>query len=143
MKLDSRNPFAAWGFEQEVYTKTADNEWEETGMVTLNDTDQGFIPADIVNDDNAFVDMNDIQSSIEDSMDDWSERHATVDSIFSNNENMVPTLQINKRGIYGQDSYVTPQEAQDLSNNYDLNYYGIQYADLYTEGDSKGEIIAQ
>ena len=48
MKLDTRNPFAAWGFEQEVYGVEAD---EANGIIEYVEEDnKGFVNETVVDD---------------------------------------------------------------------------------------------
>lgn len=121
MKFDTRNPFAAWGFEQEVYTTDGADE-----TIKLDETNQGFIPSSTVSDKNAYVN-NAADITMSDS--DWSEQNAYDGSNFmSNDERMKPSAHNVKRVVIGEDM-LTLQE-DDLYNNKELNYYGIQHSDL-------------
>lgn len=132
MKFDTRNPFAAWGFEQEVYTTDGADE-----TIKLDETNQGFVPASSVSDTKAYVN-NAADITMSDS--DWADQNAYDGSNFdSNDERMKPSAHIVKRAIYGEDSLT--QQEDDLYNNKELNYYGIQYNDLY--GEKKKSVIPE
>lgn len=125
MKLDNRNPFAAWGFEEEKYGVEVD---EANGINEYTEDVKGFVNETVV--DEAY---NKVAEPI--SAEDYSEQHTDQMSFFTNNENMLPTSLANK--AYGND--------QELQREYPagepLNYYGNEADDLklYGEGEEETE----
>lgn len=119
MKLDNRNPFAAWGFEEEKYGVKVD---EANGIEDV----KGFVNETVV--DKAY---NKVAEPI--SAKDYSEQHTGQMSFFTNNENMLPTSLANK--AYGNN--------QELQREYpageSLNYYGNEADDLKLYGESEEE----
>jgi hypothetical protein len=119
MRLDTRNPFAAWGFEEEKYAVNV-AEGDDSGIVKLEE--KGFINETVV--DEAY---NKVAEPI--SAEDYSKQHSDQASFFTNNENMLPTSLANK--AYGDD--------QTLQREYPagepLNYYGNEADDLHLYGD--------
>lgn len=100
MELDKRNPFASWGFEQEVYT-TNDN--IEAGY-------QNPIAAEETN-------YNTVAEGTQLSFDSKA-------VFFTNNENMSPVAIQNY--ALGFDNNKQPE----YNSNEELHYYGIQADDL-------------
>ncbi len=117
MKLDTRNPFAAWGFEQEVYGVQAD---EEAGIVKLEE--KGFINETVV--DDAYNTVAEPMSA-----EDYSEQHTDQASFFTNNENMLPTALETK--AYGDDNALQ----REYPAGEPLNYYGNEADDLHLYGE--------
>ena len=119
MKLDTRNPFAAWGFEQEVYAVNVAT-GDDSGIVKLEE--KGFINETVVED--AYNKVAEPISAAE-----YSEQHSDQASFFTNNENMLPTALETK--AYGDN--------QELQREYpageSLNYYGNEADDLKLYGD--------
>ena len=100
MKLDTRNPFAAWGFEQEVYAVNVDEATtEETGINNFDEEkDKGFQPAANVGvEENAENYVNDgADLAIADA--DWTEQNPIDASNFdTNDEKMKPVYYNTKR----------------------------------------------
>lgn len=120
MKLDTRNPFAAWGFEQEVYAVNV-AEGDDSGIVKLEE--KGFINETVVDED-----YNQVAQPI--TAQEYSENHTEQASFFTNNENMLPTSLATK--AYGDN--------QELQREYpageSLNYYGNEADDLKLYGDA-------
>lgn len=100
MKLDKRNPFAVWGFEQEVYT-TEDN---------ITAGYQNPVAADETK-YNTVAEMPNIELN-------------NQASFFTNNENMSP-VQIQNYALH-MDNELQPE----YNSNEELHYYGIQADDL-------------
>ena len=100
MKLDTRNPFAVWGFEQEVYT-TADN---------ITAGYQNPVAADETK-YNTVAEMPNVELN-------------NQASFFTNNENMSP-VQIQNYALH-MDNELQPE----YNSNEELHYYGIQADDL-------------
>jgi hypothetical protein len=126
MKLDTRNPFAAWGFEQEVYGVQAD---EDNGILEYTDDVKGFVNETVV--DDAYNKVAEPMNA-----EDYSEQHTGQMSFFTNNENMLPSALETK--AYG--------EKQELQREYPagepLNYYGNEADDLHIYGDpEEGPVI--
>ena len=119
MKLDNRNPFAAWGFEEEKYGVKVD---EANGINEYTEDVKGFVNETVV--DEAY---NKVAKPI--SAKEYSEQHTDQMSFFTNNENMLPTSLANK--AYGND--------QELQREYPagepLNYYGNEADDLKLYGE--------
>ena len=124
MKLDTRNPFAAWGFEEEKYAVNVPagddsgiNEFEEKGFINETVVDEAY---------------NTVAEPI--STEDYSKQHSDQASFFTNNENMLPTSLANK--AYGED--------QTLQREYPagepLNYYGNEADDLHLYGDPEPDV---
>ena len=124
MKLDTRNPFAAWGFEQEVYGVQAD---EDNGILEYTDDVKGFVNETVV--DDAY---NKVAEPM--SVEDYSEQHTDQMSFFTNNENMLPSALETK--AYG--------DKQELQREYPagepLNYYGNEADDLKLYGDKPSDV---
>ena len=88
MKLDTRNPFAAWGFEEERYAVNV-----AEGDETVNKLEEnGFINETVV--DEAY---NKVAEPI--SAEAYSEQHTDQASFFTNNENMLPTSLATKHTV--------------------------------------------
>lgn len=127
MNLDTRNPFAAWGFEEEKYAVNV-AAGDDSGINKLEE--KGFINETVV--DGAY---NKVAEPI--SADAYSEQHTDKASFFTNNENMLPTSLANK--AYGED--------QELQREYpageSLNYYGNEADDLnlYGRTDDPSPVI--
>jgi hypothetical protein len=123
MKLDNRNPFAAWGFEEEKYGVAVD---EANGINEYTEDVKGFVNETVV--DEAY---NKVAEPI--SAEEYSEQHTDQMSFFTNNENMLPTSLANK--AYGND--------QELQREYpageSLNYYGNEADDLKLYGEGEEE----
>lgn len=139
MKLDTRNPFAAWGFEQEVYAVGVDEETtKETGINDFDEEkDKGFQPASNVGVQGNYVnDAKDL--AISDG--DWEDQNPVDGSNFdTNDERMKPVYYNAKRVVPGEDMLKRPvsedgkkdeDDKEYKYNNTELNYYGIQAADL-------------
>lgn len=90
MKFDKRNPFAAWGHEQEIYTMNGENEtikFEEKGFTSLIDTTN----------DELFVNAGEHKETA-------GKFTTPQDQVFfTNNENMNETLYSAKRMVAGED----------------------------------------
>ena len=118
MKFDTRNPFAAWGFEQEVYGVQAD---EANGILEFTDDVKGFVNETVIED--AYNEVAEPMSA-----EAYSEQHSDQASFFTNNENMLPSALQTK--AYG--------ERKDLQREYpageSLNYYGNEADDLNLYG---------
>lgn len=132
MKLDTRNPFAAWGFEQEVYAVDVTEETtKETGINNFNEeTDKGFQPAANVGVEDNYVN-NGQDLAIADA--DWAKQNPIDASNFdTNDEKMKPVYFNVKRVVPGEDMLVNDKDdnKEYKYNNTELNYYGIQAADL-------------
>lgn len=122
MKLDTRNPFAAWGFEEEKYAVNV-----AAGDDTVNELEgKGFINETVV--DNAY---NTVAEPI--SAASYSEQHTDQDSFFTNNENMLPTELQNK--AYGENNELQ----REYPAGEPLNYYGNEADDLHLYGDPEPE----
>ena len=119
MKLDTRNPFAAWGFEQEVYGVQAD---ENNGILEYTDDVKGFVNETVV--DDAYNKVAEPMNA-----EDYSKQHTDQMSFFTNNENMLPSALETK--AYG--------DKQELQREYPagepLNYYGNEADDLHLYGE--------
>lgn len=109
MKFDKRNPFAAWGHEQEIYTIGGEDgtiKFEEKGFTSLVDTTK----------DSLFVDDAKHPETA-------GKFTANAHEVFrTNNENSVDTLYSAKRQVEGKDV------VREMSNNYndsELKYNGI------------------
>lgn len=120
MKFDTRNPFAAWGFEEEKYAVNANavdgfNEFEGAGFV--NET----VVDGVYNVTATPVDAETYANTVK------------GEAFFTNNEVMLPTELETK--AYGNDT--------DLQREYpageSLNYYGIQADDLMIKNTVVGE----
>ena len=124
MKFDTRNPFAAWGFEQEVYGVQAD---ETNGILEYTEDVKGFVNETVV--DDAY---NKVAEPI--SAEAYSEQHTDIESFFTNNENMLPSALGTK--AYGDD--------QSLQREYPagetLDYYGNEADDLHLYGDTPSDV---
>lgn len=119
MKLDTRNPFAAWGFEEEKYAVNV-AAGDDSGINELEE--KGFINETVV--DNAY---NEVAEPI--SAEEYSEQHSDQASFFTNNENMLPTELQNK--AYGYNKELQ----RDYPAGESLNYYGNEADDLHLYGD--------
>lgn len=120
MKLDTRNPFAAWGFEQEVYGVNVP-ETDDSGIVELEE--KGFINETVV--DEAY---NEVATPIS------GEAFANSvkgEAFFTNNEVMLPTEL--KTKAYGDDQ----QLQREYPAGESLNYYGNEADDLKLYGDAE------
>ena len=119
MKLDTRNPFAAWGFEEEKYAVNV-AAGDDSGINELEEN--GFVNETVV--DDAYNTVAEPMSA-----EDYSEQHTDQMSFFTNNENMLPTELQNK--AYGDN--------KDLQREYPagepLNYYGNEADDLKLYGE--------
>lgn len=119
MKLDTRNPFAAWGFEEERYAVNV-AQGDDSGINELEE--KGFENETVV--DKAY---NKVAEPI--SAGEYSEQHSDQDSFFTNNENMLPTSLANK--AYGDDQTLQREYPAGES----LNYYGNEADDLKLYGE--------
>jgi outer membrane biosynthesis protein TonB len=121
MKLDTRNPFASWGFEEEKYAANV-AEGDDSGINKLEGN--GFINETVI--DEAYNKVAEPMTA-----DKYSEQHTDQMSFFTNNENMLPTELQNK--AYGNN--------QELQREYpageSLNYYGNEADDLKLYGDAE------
>ena len=100
MKLDKRNPFAVWGFEQEVYTTADDITAGYQNPVAADETKY-----------NTVAEMPNVE------LDNQA-------SFFTNNENMSP-VQIQNYALH-MDNELQPE----YHSAEELHYYGIQADDL-------------
>ena len=123
MKLDTRNPFASWGFEEEKYAVNV-AAGDDSGINKLEE--KGFINETVV--DDAY---NTVAEPI--SAEDYSEQHTDQMSFFTNNENMLPTALQNK--AYGDDNSLQ----REYPAGEPLNYYGNEADDLHLYGDATDE----
>ena len=122
MKLDTRNPFAAWGFEQEVYGVEAD---EANGIIEYVEEDnKGFVNETVV--DDAYNVVAEPVTEFQTVNEDQEQM-----SFFTNNENMLPTSLANK--AYGEDQTLQREYPAGES----LNYYGNEADDLKLYGDDE------
>ena len=120
MKLDKRNPFAAWGFEEEKYAVNV-AAGDDSGINELEE--KGFVNETVV--DDAY---NTVAEPI--SAEKYSEQHTEQMSFFTNNENMLPTELQNK--AYGDDNALQ----REYPAGEPLNYYGNEADDLHLYGES-------
>ena len=126
MKLDTRNPFAAWGFEEEKYAVNVPA-GDESGINEFEE--KGFINETVV--DDAYNTVAEPMSA-----DDYSEQHSDQMSFFTNNENMLPTALETK--AYGEDNALQ----REYPAGEPLNYYGNEADDLHLYGDpEEGPVI--
>lgn len=130
MKFDKRNPFAAWGHEQEIYTVSGENE-----TVEINQESKGFINAADLSDNELFVTNPESDVKVV-SPDDFTETVDVAYEFRANNENKLPADMFKKRVVPGQDNEY--KQSEDY-NNTELNYYGIQGADLELYGEEETE----
>lgn len=100
MELDKRNPFASWGFEQEVYTTEDNIEAGYQNPVAADETKYNTV-AEMPN-----ANLN------------------NQSSFFTNNENMNP-VQIQNYALH-MDNELQPE----YNSTEELHYYGIQADDL-------------
>lgn len=100
MELDKRNPFASWGFEQEVYTTEDNIEAGYQNPVAADETKYNTV-AEMPN-----ANLN------------------NQSSFFTNNENMNP-VQIQNYALH-MDNELQPE----YHSAEELHYYGIQADDL-------------
>ena len=100
MELDKRNPFASWGFEQEVYTTEDNIEAGYQNPVAADETKYNTV-AEMPN-----ANLN------------------NQSSFFTNNENMNP-VQIQNYALH-MDNELQPE----YHSAEELHYYGIQAVDL-------------
>ena len=127
MKLDTRNPFASWGFEEEKYAANV-AEGDDSGINKLNEN--GFINETVV--DEAYNKVAEPMTA-----EKYSEQHTDQMSFFTNNENMLPTELQNK-------AYSNNKELQrEYPAGESLNYYGNEADDLklYGEPEESGDDV--
>ena len=124
MKFDTRNPFAAWGFEEEKYA------------VNANAVD-GFIEFEGAGFVNPTTEYEESYNVVAEPID--AETYANTvagEAFFTNNEVMLPTeLQTKAYGINSTGGRIQP--VYPAGEN--LNYYGIQADDLMIKNTVVGE----
>jgi hypothetical protein len=106
MELDKRNPFASWGFEQEVYTTLDNIEAGYQNPIAADETNYNTVAEGPV-DENGNKLPFDGQATF-----------------FTNNENMSPVAIQNY--ALGFNNNIQPE----YNSNEELHYYGIQADDL-------------
>lgn len=130
MKFDKRNPFAAWGHEQEIYTMSGENE-----TVEISTESKGFQNmADLTNNE-LFVTNPDSDVKVI-SQEDYTDTHDAFASFRTNNEDGLPADMFKKRAVAGQDNEY--KQSEDY-NNTEVNYYGIHADDLKLYGEASEE----
>lgn len=131
MKFDKRNPFAAWGHEQEIYTMNGDNE-----TIQFTEEMRGFQTMQSMK-DNVFVNNGETNTVTEFTKE-------PKEAFFTNNENMVEPALIRKRaGKVDENGDLTDIERKlaDNYNNAEMNSYGIQAQDLMA--DTKAHAVEE
>ena len=124
MKFDTRNPFAAWGFEEEKYAVNANavdgfNEFEGAGFI--NETAQYEESYNVVAEP---IDAETYANTV------------AGEAFLTNNEVMLPTeLQTKAYGLNATGGRIQPVYPAGES----LNYYGIQADDLMIKNTVVGE----
>lgn len=130
MKFDKRNPFAAWGHEQEIYTMSGENE-----TVEISTESKGFQNmADLTNNE-LFVTNPDSDVKVV-SQEDYTDTHDAFANFRTNNEDGLPADMFKKRAVAGQDNEY--KQSEDY-NNTEVNYYGIHADDLKLYGEASEE----
>lgn len=121
MKFDKRNPFAAWGHEQEVYTMTGDNE-----TIEFDATKPEYDSLIDTTDSSLFVNGCEHPET--------AGKFTTTQQqvFFTNNENMLEPLTDSRKMVAGEDTDIV------FNSNEELPMNGIHADDwkLYGEAES-------